>query len=192
MKKYILKGVDIIHSITFWQLCLTLFILLPLGFFGLRQNNLVMGELKLAVIEADETGENVEQALSKLSQHVFAHMNTSVEVELARTYEREVARIQAEASTDLVNPRLFEQGQVACASRPSATRLQCVQDYVVSNSNANVDLLNLDYPEKGIYRFAFSAPRWSTDLAGWSLLGSAISLLLIAFKLVHKKIHPSE
>ncbi|HIA92152.1 TPA: hypothetical protein EYO12_03505 [Candidatus Saccharibacteria bacterium] len=190
MKKVLIKGVDIIHSITFWQLILTVIILLPLGLFGLRQNNLQMGELKLAVIDADEAGVGQQEALDALSKHVFTHMNTSTEVELASTYDRVVAQIQSDASQNLVNPQLFEQGQAACASRPSAVRQQCVQDYVVANSNAGADVVNLEYPEKGFYRFSFYSPRWTPDLAGWSLLGTAVSVLLMIFKVVHKKIRP--
>lgn len=188
MKKHVKKVTDFIHSLAFWQLVITILIIIPLALYGLRQNSETMGELKIDVISADTNNEGIEEALSRLATYVFSHMNTSTSLELVASYERAVEEVNRSLVSDIDKPGLYDEAVAAC---PPATvdiriRVECVSDYVLENTSVDNPAAP-EYPDPAKYYYSFAAPFWSPDLAGWSIVAGATSLLLIVFKLLHKK-----
>ena len=153
---------------------------------ALRHNNQQMVKLRDAVYAADKTGGDVNTALNNLRAYVYAHMNTNLNsgnnnikppIQLKYTYQRlyDAQLNQVEAA----NQGLYTDAENYCQSINQAyfgtTRVPCVQNYVI---NHGLKAANIVIPP-GLYEFDFVSPTWSPDLAGWSLLLSA--LLLLAF-----------
>ena len=144
-----------------------------------------MVRLRDTVIEADKTGQGLNDALSALREHVYFHMNTDLTsgdnaiyppIQLQHTYERltegEEDRVAA------VNQKVSEDAVKVCEKRFGAGqlrdgRVKCVQDYITANS-IKVE----DEVPKELYQFAFVSPRWSPDLAGFSLVAAVFFLIM--------------
>ena len=152
---------------------------------ALRQNNLHMVDLKKAVYVADQSGGNTEKALQNLQLYVTAHMNTQLAtgpdsvyppVQLKYTYERLV-----KAESDKLaqsNEKLYNNAQAYCEAQNSAdfsgrNRVPCIQQYVKDHGSP------LRSISDSLYKFDFVSPAWSPDLAGWSILVAALSLLAV-------------
>jgi len=155
---------------------------------ALRANNLRMVELRDAVYIADEQGEGVEQALQDLRAHVNNHMNTNLDagkgiyppIQLKYTYERLVKAEQDRVSAD--NAQIYTDAQAHCERVNSTSvlgrdRVGCIQEYV--KSHGAIDARTI--PD-ALYKFDFVSPRWSPDLAGWSLVAAGLLLLLTVLR----------
>lgn len=157
--------------------------------WALRQNNLEMVKLREAVAIADEKGEGVSDALEDLRQHVYSHMNTDLTngdnsiyppIQLKHTYERLTKKEKDRVAA--INEKVYNNAETICERRFPAGqlrdgRVQCVQDYVTKNSVQENEVV-----PKELYQFAFISPRWSPDLAGWSLVASVVFLLLFILR----------
>lgn len=164
--------------------------------FALRANNEHMLVLKQAVYQADKSGDGVQQALQNLQAYVTTHMNTDLAasntsvyppIQLAATYDRLVqaqgARLQQE------NSQIYTQAQDYCEKTyPAATlhtRVVCTEDYA-----ANHGMKAATPIPDSLYKFDFVSPRWSSDLAGWSLLATVtlaiVTLVLFLLRLWFK------
>lgn len=162
--------------------------------YALRQNNYKMIELRQAVIVADEQNGDVEGALQRLREHVHGHMNTDLSsgdfaikppIQLKARYERLMAQEQDKIKQ--ANESITKQGEAICAERfpaggYNASRVECIQDYVAQNAG------KADPVPDELYKFDFVSPRWSPDLAGWSLVFTGIFLLTFAARLVVSKV----
>jgi len=161
---------------------LILFVLsLGLSMYALRSNNQEMLSLRSEVYAADEKNGDVETALKELREYVHAHMNTNLAsggnaikppLQLKYTYERLVAAEQA--MVDEVNSNIYTEAQEVCqAQNPSSfsggPRVPCVEEYVTTHGGASAK----EIPE-GLYKFDFVSPTWSPDLAGWSVILTAV------------------
>ncbi len=165
-----------LRPISGWYLLIATVFFLSIGAFALRQNNLRMIELRDQVFQADESGEGVESALRDLRAHVHSHMNADLTssdtaihppIQLQHTYERLVDKEQARVRA--ANQSVYQDAERICEGRFPAGRLangrvQCVEQYVLENGIQAKEM------PKELYQFDFVAPRWSPDLAGWSLL----------------------
>ncbi len=179
---------NILEQVKLWQLMLAFVVSLPISAWLLRQNNLEMIELREAVILADEaTGdiEQVEPALIDLQNYVTSHMNTDLgqPLELPGVYNRAVKQIQNNLKSDTVK-RAYRQAELQC-SRPSipiSNQAQCIQDYVISRGGPAAQ--SLVFPPKERFSYSFISPRWSLDLAGLSVLISALLGLAIIGQLL--------
>lgn len=151
---------------------------------ALRANNIRMAELRDAVYVADEQGEGVEQALQNLRAHVNNHMNTKLDdgkgiyppVQLKYTYERLVQAEQDRVSA--ANAQIYTEAQRYCETQNSTSfygrdRVACIQNYVKSHGSETAKTI----PD-ALYKFDFVSPRWSPDLAGWSLILAGLLLFL--------------
>lgn len=165
---------------------------------ALRDNNLGMVKLRDAVYAADEKNQNVEQALRDLRSYVYAHMNTNLAsgetpvyppIQLKYTYQRLVEADQKRAAETAGH--IYSDAQAECERRypdsfSGGPRVPCIQQYV---SDHGVKTLKI--PDS-MYKFDFSSPSWSPDLAGWSLLASiflgALAVIRIAFGYIAKNI----
>lgn len=154
--------------------------------YFLRQNNLKMVELRDAVIVADKTGKNLDQAIENLNTHIFNHMNTTTvrPIELVNTYNR-----QAEAAIRAANTSsgkdVYKEAAAACEQRgvPLTSIAQCAAEYAAKNS-PNVNPQKIQLPDKNLFTYSFVSPRWTPDLAGWSVLFTVVILIWLLARFV--------
>lgn len=151
--------------------------------YALRHNNQTMIKLRANVYAADQTGGDVNGALNNLREYVYGHMNANLSsgdnaikppIQLKYTYERLLEAQQQKASVG--SGQVYTDAQAYCQAQIPANvsisgrgRVACVQDYVTSHG-----VKTLSIPT-GLYQFDFVSPTWSPDLAGWSLVITALS-----------------
>lgn len=164
---------------------------LVVGTFAIRQNNLKSIQLRDELLAADEANGDVETALNKLREHIYSHMNANLSsgslqqpIQLKYRYERLVeAQQQANAGSN----DIYAQATSYCeALFPAGSlregRVPCIEQYLAQHGGVQTQAS--DIPDS-LYKFDFVSPRWSPDLAGWSLLLSGVffGLFLIRFLL---------
>jgi len=161
---------------------------------ALRANNQKMLELREAVFVADERGGDVEAALRALRQHVYAHMNTDLTsgdnavyppIQLKHTYERLLA--EAQAAEKRTSEQIYSEAQAECERRfpdsfSGGPRVPCIREYVEQHQVAKTEI-----PDS-LYKFDFVSPRWSPDLAGWSVVLTTVLVLGLAIRLALRKL----
>ena len=148
---------------------------------ALRANNLEMARLRDAVYTADKNGAGMVPALQALQVYVTGHMNTNLAtgpnapyppIQLQYTYDRAVQAAGAAASA--ANAKIYTDAQHYCEAQDPVdfsghNRVPCVQQYIETHG---ATLPNI--PDS-LYKFDFLSPRWSPDLAGWSMVAAALS-----------------
>lgn len=153
--------------------------------FAYRQNNLNMIKLRDTVYEADKNDGDVETALRNLREYVYGHMNTSLAsggntiyppIQLKYRYERLLAAQAQNSSAE--NAKIYTDAQAECERRfpqglSGSGRIPCIQEYIANNGVQEGPQIPV-----ALYQFDFVAPRWSPDLAGWSIVLSAVFGLL--------------
>lgn len=170
-----------------WYFLLLAIIISSVCVLALRSNNQHMVELRTAVYTADKNDGDVSGALRELQTYVTSHMNTSLSngpnavyppVQLKYTYER----LQAKAKGIPTGSQLYTQAQHYCEGQNSVdfsgrNRVPCIERYIQSHGGAKPTTI----PD-ALYKFDFVSPRWSPDLAGWSLVAAILcwALFLIA------------
>lgn len=181
-----------LRPIHHWYLGMACLAFALIGVFALRNNNLEMIRLRNEVIAADEKGDGVEEALYRLRKHVYSHMNTSLSddsgiyppVQLTKTYERLLDSERQRVSS--FNKKVLDDAVALCEQKFPAGelrngRVQCVQDYVSSNTISENQI------PKELYQFDFVSPKWSPDLAGLSLLASSLFFFLFLIRYLLEK-----
>jgi hypothetical protein len=162
--------------------------------FALRANNQHMIKLRDAVYTADKNNTDVQKPLQALQAYVTTHMNTNLStgtsvyppIQLKYTYERLV-----QAQTDKLtqeNAGLYSEAQAHCEALNSTdfsgrNRVPCIEQYVQSHTAEPVKQI----PD-ALYKFSFVSPRWSPDLAGWSMLAAIASAVLFVVTLAGSQI----
>lgn len=168
------------------------------GLVALRQNNLTALKLRDNVAQVDEQNGDVEAALRTLREHIYSHMNSNLAggstniqqpVQLKFRYERLLSVEKARVSQE--NEKIYNDAQIDCERRfpaglSGSTRIPCIEEYVSSRS------VKEQVIPDSLYKFDFISPMWSADLAGMSLLFSAVFLLLFVVRLfLDRWIHQS-
>lgn len=157
--------------------------------FALRANNEHMVKLRDAVYSADKNNGDVTGTLKSLQAYVTTHMNTDLSngptsvyppIQLKYTYQRLVEAQQAAQS----NNQLYTAAQHHCEMLDPVdfsghNRVPCIEQYVQSHGGAKPQVI----PD-ALYKFDFVSPRWSSDLAGWSMLAAIILWLLFVIDLL--------
>ena len=152
---------------------------------ALRQNNLRSVELRNVVIATDEKNGDVETALRNLREHIHSHMHSELagikpSVQLTHRYERLTAAETSKVTA--ANSQLYTTAQAECERQiptgRSLNRIDCIQDYVTSRGGAIEQPVN-----ESLYKFDFVAPIWSPDLAGWSVLVTAVLILSFGIRM---------
>ena len=152
---------------------------------SLRANNQHMLKLKSEVFAADAKGSDVIRPLKTLQAYVTSHMNTDLSsgktpvyppIQLQHSYER-LKTAQAEQFSK-ANSQLYNDAQHFCEQQnptdfSGRNRVPCIEQYVKDHSTLIVPAVPED-----LYKFSFASPRWSSDLAGWSLLATIASGVL--------------
>lgn len=150
--------------------------------FALRSNNQHMIKLRDVVYQADKDNTDVGGPLKNLQTYVTAHMNTNLSagptpvyppVQLKYTYER-LVRAQGDA-VGAANATLYTAAQAYCEQQNSTdvsgrNRVPCIEQYVQQHNPAKLPQI----PD-ALYKFAFVTPKWSPDLAGWSIVITLLS-----------------
>jgi hypothetical protein len=154
---------------------------------ALRHNNLTMVRLRDQVAQADKDDGDVETALRNLREYVYAHMNTNLAtgnqvkppIQLKYRYERLLKAEQDKAAVS--SSQIYTQAQATCErlypqSFSGGSRVPCIQDYVTSHG------VQAKTIPDALYKFDFVSPLWSPDLAGWSMVLSAVFLALFIIR----------
>jgi hypothetical protein len=162
-----------------------------LSVYGLRANNLHMVELRDKVFQADKDNGDTETALRNLRQYVYGHMNTSLTsgnstiyppIQLRNSYDRAIAAQKA-ANPD-TNSQIYIDAQKECEKEfprglSGSGRIPCIQEYIASHGIQKQDAI-----PASLYEFDFVSPRWSPDLAGWSLVATTLCLAMAGLSFV--------
>jgi preprotein translocase subunit SecF len=160
-----------------------------LSVIGLTMNSQGAKDRYDALIAVDKAGGDVEAALNELRSYIHSHMNTQIgsdigirpPIQLSGTYSRladaEKARV-AEA-----NEEVYTRAQAECEkTNPAGSlrngRVQCIQAYIDTNS------VKENVVDSSFYKFDFVPPVWSADLAGISLLLTAVFTLTFSISLM--------
>jgi hypothetical protein len=160
---------------------------------SLRANNEHMITLRNNVYTADKNNTDVTGALQKLQAYVTTHMNTNLSsgngtvyppIQLKYTYQR---LLQQESSTVTGNTQLYTDAENYCQTQipngfSGRYRVPCIEQYIQSHPTS------LPAIPESLYEFDFASPVWSPDLAGWSLLITIISWLLLVASLLWTKV----
>ena len=164
---------------------------------ALRANNQHMAQLRQAVYTADKENGDVQGTLNDLQAYVTAHMNTSLTtgntavyppIQLQYTYQR---LVQAQsAAQQSANSDLYTQAQNYCQALNSKdfsgrNRVPCIEKYVQDHG---VKISTSSSISPSLYQFDFVAPKWSPDLAGWSLVLAFLFAFLAVAKFVIDRI----
>jgi len=155
---------------------------------ALRANNKHMASLRSAVYAADKRGDDVQGSLGRLQAYVTAHMNTDLStgnasvyppIQLQYTYQRLVDKQGADLQA--ANGDLYTRAQAYCQAQNSKdfsghNRVPCIEQYVQDHG------IKVPAIPASLYEFDFVAPKWSPDLAGWSLLATIVLAFLTLVK----------
>lgn len=150
-----------------------------------------------AVYAADRDNGDVQGALSELQLYVTAHMNTSLTtgnanvyppIQLQYTYQRLVQQQGSQQQNN--NDQLYTQAQAYCQSvNPNdfsgRNRVPCIEQYV-RERGSTIQMAKPVSPS--LYQFSFASPRWSPDLAGYSLLAFIVLIAATVVKFAVDKV----
>lgn len=151
-----------------------------------RNNNLTALRLRDQLLANDQAGTHVEESLDSLRSYIYGHMNASLAggpdsiyppIQLKGTYNRMVAAEQQQVAAS--NAQIAVQADNSCLGQFPGEKtgyLLCVQNY-----EAGHDVMAQPIPAD-LYKFDFISPRWSPDLAGWSLVLAIVFLVLFVFR----------
>ncbi|MCY3804496.1 MAG: hypothetical protein OXF85_01340 [Candidatus Saccharibacteria bacterium] len=167
-----------------------------LSLYGLRHNHLIMEEYKQAVFEADRQGQpdyKVDQLILRLKAHVENHMNANLQqdsdseedpIQLSYRHYRDTL-VQWQKRMNNIDAKLVDQFKdikKQCQTEDSLTseRLLCLKE-----KTRNIDFMP-DPPliAKADYTYNFTSPRFSTDLAGVSLVLFFMTLSIFVLRLL--------
>lgn len=180
----------LLRPINYWYFVVIFVLSTFAAAYALRQNNLQAIALRDKVLQVDKDNGDVEAALRELREYTYAHMNTRLSsdtgiyppIQLKYRYERLVAA--ESARTEGENRDIYAEAQRDCERRfpqglSGSNRLPCIKEYVDANGGPTAQPRSI--PD-GLYKFDFVSPVWSPDLAGWSMVVAAFSLLLLSIR----------
>jgi hypothetical protein len=190
-KRQVRKTIKQLQRVKTWQLLILLILMGFLSATFLRLNNIGMIDRRDAVLAADKVGDlNVTQSrLYDLQRYVSEHVNAdSGPFYLEAQYRRDAQRIVDEASNDdNPNGNINVKAEEVCKPQYtvwSPAYVQCFTDELAKYPPSADPAQNVVLPSTELYRHDFSAPLWSPDFAGWSILACIIIVLMILARLV--------
>ncbi|MDB5175713.1 MAG: hypothetical protein JWM81_571 [Candidatus Saccharibacteria bacterium] len=182
----ILHPLSAVFRIKSWYYLIAALISLTVCILALRSNNQHMATLRQDVYSTDQQAGDVATALQHLQAYVTTHMNTKLTtdngsvyppIQLKYTYER-LVKARSDRLTSQ-NTQIYSDAQKQCEQAiptgfSGRGRVGCIEDYVqkqtpVSQGPAVPDAL---------YKFSFVSPAWSPDLAGWTIVSTALLFVL--------------
>lgn len=176
-----------LHAVSPWIFLAVAIVSTVVCVFALRNNNMTALKLRDQVLQADKDDGDVETELRSLREYIYAHMNTDLAsgpnaikppIQLKYRYERLVEAAK-KSQVSKTSEQLYTEAQAYCERQlptglSGRTRVTCISDYVAANSSGTATVTIPD----SLYKFDFVSPRWSPDLAGWSLVVAAIGYAL--------------
>ncbi len=191
-KGRIKQGIKGLQRIKTWQLVILLIIVGFIAATFLRLNSIGMVQRRDAVINADVEGNSdaIINRLYDLQQYVSAHMNTDLGrgVFLEQSFNRDIQDWHETQYGDAnPNGNIYKKAQEVCAPRfsnYSYAYLQCTTNELAKYPAANDPATDTSKPRQEAYIHSFSAPFWSPDFAGWSVLVFVVIALLIVIRFV--------
>jgi preprotein translocase subunit SecF len=173
-----------------WYFLILAAVLGIVSVYALRNNNLTMEKLRNDVFIADKDNGDVNAALQALQAYVTANMETDLStgpnapyppIQLEYTYERlQNASNQAASAQDAT---LYTNAENYCQQQipngfSGRYRIACVEQYVEDQG------VKVPQISASLYEFDFISPTWSPDLAGWSLVATALAFLCFLATLI--------
>lgn len=189
-KRKIHHWLVVLRHVKVWQLILALLVLGGLSVYLLRQNNLGMIEWRNEVKSVDQEGGDLQPVLKQLQRYVTSHMNTSLGegIFLEYSYQRAYdAALQAAANPVNPNSNVYSQAEASCRTQHGGNfqiYLKCIQDAVKSVAPGRDPLADVKPPAVELYKVNYVSPRWSPDLAGWTVLATTVVGALLLVRLV--------
>ncbi len=183
-----------VKALPLWSLLVASLVCGTLAIYGLRTNNQKMITLRDAVFAADEQDGDIEAALKTLREHVYTHMNTDLvsgehaikpPIQLKYRYERLVAA--EKARVEEARSQVYTDAQNHCEARfptgfSGRGRIPCIQEYVEEHQ-VTEQAINQD-----LYMYDFISPRWSPDLAGWSIILAGFFAIAFVVRLISEQL----
>ncbi len=171
-----------------WIFLVLAVVFVVISVFALRNNNVTALRLRDEVLAADKADGDVEGALKKLRAYIYAHMNTDLSsgpgaikppIQLKYRYERLVAAESERVGRQ--NDKIYTDAQAECEKKfpkglSGSGRIPCIKEYIASHG-----IQQQDIPDS-LYKFDFISPKWSPDLAGWSLVAASLFLALFVIR----------
>lgn len=179
-----------LRPINYWYFLTLSIISASVFVLAYRQTDVQMVRLRNEVFLADKQGQDIEKPLRELREYVYSHMGADLTkgdnaikppIQLKSTYERLMKAENERVAS--ANQKVSDDATAICEQRFGAGqlrdgRVQCVQDYIMQNS------VKPRLIPKELYQFDFVAPRWSPDLAGWSLVAAVVFFTLFIGRFV--------
>ncbi|MDB5187417.1 MAG: hypothetical protein JWM07_889 [Candidatus Saccharibacteria bacterium] len=151
-----------------------------------------MAERRNAVLTADKsTAEPFDSAITQnrlydLQRYVSTHMNTETgPIYLEGQYRRDAQKV-VDTAKQSNNSGININAEAEAVCRPrfdawSPAYVQCFADELAKYPPSAGPIEKAQLPSTELYRYSFSAPLWSPDFAGWSvLICIAIIVMIIA------------
>lgn len=173
-----------LRKVSAWYFVIAILISFTISVVALRQNNIQAIELRDKVTQVDKDNGDVEGSLRNLREYVYGHMNTQLAapggayppVQLKYRYDRLVAAQKTESNTTLATEaQNYCEAQIPTGR--SLNRIDCIQNYILTHGAAPGQAV----PDS-LYKFDFVPPAWSPDLAGWSVLLTAVLTLALVIR----------
>lgn len=188
-KRRLHHTLKIMRRVSYWYFLVAFLVCSVVAVVALRNNNLTALRMRDDVLAVDQADGDVEAALRELREYIYSHMNTSLAsstsvyppIQLKYRYQRLVDAAKANAPTQNT---VYADAQAYCEknfpqSYYGAGRLPCIQNYIDTHPVTDAPPPNI--PDS-LYKFDFASPRWSPDLAGWSLVFATLFGLMFVVR----------
>ena len=190
-KRRVKRSIKQLQRVKTWQLLILLILMAFVSATFLRLNNIGMANRRDAVLAADKGGDEtiIQNRMYDLQRYVSEHMNTATgPFYLEQQYRRDAQKAVDVASDDS-NPNGNINAKAEAVCRPQFTvwspaYVQCFADELAKYPPSPDPTRNVHLPNTDLYRHSFTAPLWSPDFAGWSVLACSVIILIIFVRLM--------
>src|ERR1700741_62532 len=186
-KRHIHHVLVLLRKVSPWYFVIAILISTGISIASLRHNNVRAIQLRDRVLQVDKDNGDAESAMRDLREYIYGHMNTQLAapngayppVQLKYRYDRLVA---AQKATQPSNATLATEAQNYCESQMptgrSLYRIDCIQNYILTHGASSTQTI----PD-ALYKFDFTPPIWSPDLAGFSVLLTGVLFVALASRI---------
>jgi hypothetical protein len=194
-KRQVRRSIKQLQRVKTWQLLVLLVLMAFVSATFLRLNNIDMAQRRDAVLSADtSTAEPFDSAITQnrlydLQRYVSAHMNTETgPFYLEGQYRRDAQKIvdkAKESNSSGIN--INAEAEATCKPRFtvwSPDYVRCFADELAKYPPSPDPVQNVSLPSTELYRYSFSAPLWSPDFAGWSVVLCGVIIVMIIARLL--------
>lgn len=189
-KQQVRRSIRQLQRVKTWQLLILLLLIGLIAATFLRLNNIGMVERRTAVLAADKLAnvEDIQNRLYDLQRYVSQHMNSDTgAIYLEQAYQRDSKKIiDAAGNTTNPNGNIYKKASDACDAQfslYSQPYFQCYLSELEKYPAADNAPTTVSLPATDLYRHEFSAPVWSPDFAGWSVLICLVITTMIVARL---------